>query len=125
MRKLLKKRGCIPDKFVTDKLGSYSAALCELGLAQLHIAGGRLNTRAEVSHPLPGNGLFAKPCEGAKRQRERRMGRFKSPGSMQRFLSVHDAIYNQFNLQRHLISRRTLHQTRAKAFAEWFKIMAA
>jgi hypothetical protein len=65
MRKLLKKQGCIPDKFVTGKLGSYSAALCELGLAQLHIAGGGLNTRAEVSHPLPGSGLFAKPCEGA------------------------------------------------------------
>jgi transposase-like protein len=60
-RKLPKKQGCIPDKFVTDKLDSYFAALCELGLAQLHIAGGRLNTRAEVSHLLPGNGLFAKP----------------------------------------------------------------
>jgi len=46
------------------------------------------------------------------RRRERRMGRFKSPGSMQRFLSVHDAIYNHFNLQRHLISRQTLCQTR-------------
>jgi putative transposase len=59
------------------------------------------------------------------RRRERRMGRFKSPGSMQRFLSVHDAIYNHFNLQRHLISRRNLHLTRAKAFAEWFEIVAA
>jgi putative transposase len=53
------------------------------------------------------------------------MGRFKSPGSMQRFLSVHDAIYNQFNVQRHLIYRRTLHQTRATALAEWREIVAA
>ncbi|QEW25837.1 hypothetical protein RIdsm_01626 [Roseovarius indicus] len=53
------------------------------------------------------------------------MGRFKSPCSMQRFLAVHDAIYNQFNLQRHLISRRTLRQTRAKAMAEWHQIVAA
>jgi len=52
------------------------------------------------------------------------MGRFKSPGSMQRFLSVHDAIYNQFNLQRHLISRPTLRQMRAKAYAEWHQIVA-
>jgi len=112
MRKLLKKQGYVPDEIVTDKLGSYSAALRELGLSHLHVTGGRLNNRAEVSHQLT-------------RRRERRMGRFKSFGSMQRFLSVHDTIYNHFNLHRHLISRRTLHQTRAKAFTEWFEIAAA
>jgi len=69
MRKLLKKQGYIPDAIVTDKLGSYSAALRELGMEHLHVTGGR----------------------------ECRMGRFKSPGTMQRFLSVHDAIYNHFN----------------------------
>ena len=112
LRKLLKKQGYIPDEIVTDKLGSYSAALRELGLSHLHVTGGRLNNRAEVSHQ-------------PTRRRERRMGRFKSPGSMQRFLSVHDAIYNHFNLQRHLISRRTLRQTRTRAFTEWFEIVAA
>jgi putative transposase len=112
MRKLLKKQGYIPDKIVTDKLGSYSAALRELGLVHLHVTGGRLNNRAEVSHQ-------------PTRRRERRMGRFKLPGSMQRFLSVHDAIYNQFNLLRHLESRRTLHRTSAKAFDEWFEVGAA
>ena len=61
MRKLLKKQMYIPDEIVTDKLGSYSAALRELGLTQLHVAGVRLNNQAEVSHPLPGSGLFAKP----------------------------------------------------------------
>lgn len=111
MRKILKKQGYIPDRIVTDKLGSYSAALRELGLSHLHVTGGRLNNRAEVSHQ-------------PTRRQERRMGRFKSPGSMQRFLSIHDAIYNHFNLQRHLISRRTLRQTRAKAFTEWFEIVA-
>jgi putative transposase len=53
------------------------------------------------------------------------MGRFKSPGSMQRFLFTHDAIHNHFNLRRHLISRRTLQQTRALALAEWREIVAA
>jgi putative transposase len=95
MRKLLKKQGYIPDKIVTDKLGSYSAALRDLGLEHLHVTGTRLNNRAEVSHQ-------------PTRRRERRMGRFKSPGSMLRFLSVHDAIYNHFNLQCHLVSRQTL-----------------
>ena len=112
MRKLLKKQGYIPDEIVTDKLGSYSAALRDLGLVHLHVTGGRLNNRAEVSHQ-------------PTRRRERRMGRFKSPGSMQRFLSVHDAIYNHFNLQRHLISRRNFHLTRAKAFTEGFEIVVA
>lgn len=112
MRKLLKKQGYVPDRIVTDKLGSYSAALRELGLNHLHVTGGRSNNRAEVSHQ-------------PTRRRERRMGRFKSPCSMQRFLSVHAAIYNQFNLQRHLISRRTLRQTRAKAMAGWQQIVAA
>jgi putative transposase len=112
MRKLLKKLGYIPNAIVTDKLGSYAAALRELGLEHLHFTGGRLNNRAEVSHQ-------------PTRRRERRMGRFKSPGSMQRFLSVHDAIYNQFNLQRHLISRPVLRQMRASAYVVWNEIVTA
>jgi putative transposase len=78
----LKKQSYIPDKIVTDKLGSYLAALRELGLSHLHVTGGRLNNRAEVSRQ-------------PTRRRERRTGRFKSAGSMQRFLYLHDAIYNQ------------------------------
>jgi hypothetical protein len=36
------------------------------------------------------------------------MQRFKSARSAQRFLSMHAAVHNTFNLQRHLISRSTL-----------------
>ena len=34
MRKLLKKYGFVPDKLVTDDLGSYAAAASDLGIAR-------------------------------------------------------------------------------------------
>jgi putative transposase len=112
MRKLMKKQGFVPDAFVTDKLPSYGAALGDLGLSKRHDFGGRKNNRAENSH-LP------------VRQRERRMQRFKSPGSAQRFLSTHAAIYNIFYTQRHLVSRRTLREFRTAAMEEWRAVVTA
>jgi transposase-like protein len=47
------------------------------------------------------------------------MQRFKSAGSAQSFLSAHAAVHNTFNLQRHLVSRRTLKQFRAEAMEIW------
>jgi len=112
MRKLLKKQGFVPDAFVTDKLPSYGAALSDLGLSKRHDFGGRKNNRAENSH-LP------------FRQRERRMQRFKSPKSAQRFLSTHAAIYNSIYTQRHLISRSTLREFRAEAMEQWLHATAS
>ena len=91
MRKLLKKHGFAPTQITTDKLRSYGAAFRELGLTAHHEQGRRTNSRAEVSH---------QPV----RRRERKMQRFKSPASAQRFVSLHAAAYNTFNLQRHLVS---------------------
>ena len=106
MRKLLKSQGFAPTAIITDKLGSYGAALREFGLSRRHETGGRKNNRAENSH---------QPV----RRREHKMQRFKSPGSAQRFLSIHAAIYNHFNLQRHLISRRHHRLFRIAANASW------
>lgn len=53
------------------------------------------------------------------------MQRFKPQGQAQRFVSTHSAIYNTFNLQRHLLSRKTLRTFRAAAFAEWNAASAA
>jgi putative transposase len=48
-----------------------------------------------------------------------------SPGSAQRFLSMHAAVHNTFNVQRHLLSRRTLHLFRAEAREAWQNATAA
>ncbi len=58
-------------------------------------------------------------------RRERKMQRFKSPGSAQRFLCVHAAVFNTFNVQRHLISRPTLRLFRAEAMTHWNAATAA
>src|SRR3712207_8153617 len=112
MRKLLRKQGFAPTEITTDGLRSYGEAFAEIGLAARHEQGLRQNNRAEVSH---------QPV----RRRERKMQRFKSPGSAQRFLSMHSAAYNTFNVQRHLISRRTLRSFRAEAMAQWHAATAA
>lgn len=112
MRTLLKKHGFAPAVVVTDKLRSYSSAFKDLGLSARHEQGLRQNNRAENSH-LP------------VRRRERKLQRFKSPGSAQRFLSAHAAVYNSFNLERHLISRRTLRAFRAEATDQWNAAVAA
>src|ERR1700690_2274814 len=106
MRKLLRKQGFAPKTLVTDKLRSYGAAKTQLGLSARHEQGLRKNNRAENSH-LPG------------RRRARERQRFKSPGSAQRFLSVHAVVQNTFNVQRHLTSRRTLRVFREEAFQTW------
>ena len=53
------------------------------------------------------------------------MQRFKSPGSAQRFLSSHAAVYNTFNVQRHLTSAQTHRTLRAAAMDTWRTAVAA
>src|SRR3954466_2352961 len=107
MRKLLKKQGMGPDAWVTDKCPAHRAALRELNLNRAaHVQGKRANNRAESSHvPV--------------RRRERKQQGFKSPGSAQRFLSMHAATYNTFTVPRHLASARTHRLFRAEAFETW------
>src|SRR6516165_2801291 len=105
MRKLLKNQGSTPKLLVTDKLRSYASAFRQLRLTCRHEQGLRQNNRAENSHQVV-------------RRRERKLQRFKSAKSAQRFLNMHVAVHNTFNLQRHLISRSTLRIFRAEAAAQ-------
>ncbi len=69
------------------------------------------NNRAENSH-LP------------IRRRERKLQKFKSEASAQRFLTSHAAVYNTFYTQPHLVSRKTLRKTRGDAFRAWNEAVA-
>ena len=102
----------MPKKVTTDKLPSYGAAFRDLHLTCRHDQGLRMNNRAENSHQVV-------------RRRERKMQRFKSARSAQRFLSIHAAVYNTFNLQRHLVSRSILRTFRAEAAEHWQTAVAA
>lgn len=67
---------------------------------------GKAANRAELSHQ-------------PSRVRERGMRRFKSHHQVQRYLSTHAAVYNLFNLGRHLISAEHCRYFRQRAFASW------
>ncbi|MCH7672004.1 MAG: IS6 family transposase [Proteobacteria bacterium] len=69
------------------------------------------NNRAELSHE-------------PTRVRERGMRKFKSMQQAQRFLSAHAAVYNLFNLGRHLVSAENYRYFRLRAFASWDKALA-
>ena len=79
--RLMKKQGRTPKRFITDKLRSYGAAKREIAPGVEHRSHKGLNNRAENSH-LP------------FRKRERAMQGYRSPGSLQRFLSIRSAIRN-------------------------------
>jgi putative transposase len=102
MRMLLKKYAFAPERLVTDDLRSYSAAVRDLGIEWRHERGRWKNDGAENLHQLT-------------RRQERKMQRFKSPGSAQKFLSTHAAVYNTFNGQCHLTSAQTHWALRAAA----------
>jgi transposase-like protein len=113
LRKLLRRNGIHPESFVTDKLASYRAAFRQLHCGDRHRPG-RMpnNNRAENSHLVI-------------RRRERKQQRFKSQRSAQRFLATHTTVYNNFNVQRHLIRRSTLRLFRAEADRTWAAATAA
>ena len=105
-KRLLKTHRDEPRKIVTDKLRSYGVAHRELIPDKIHDTSQYANNRAELSHQ-------------PTRVRERGMRRFKSIIQAQRFLDIHAAVYNLFNLGRHLVSAAHYRLFRIRAFASW------
>ena len=105
-KRMLKKHKGDPRVIVTDKLRSYGVAHRELIPETVHNMVKYANNRAELSHQ-------------PTRVRERGMRRFKSMKQAQRFLNVHAAVYNLFNLGRHLVSAVNYRYFRLRSFASW------
>ena len=110
-KRLIRSHKGEPRKIVTDKLRSYGVAHRELIPDVIHDTSKHANNRAEQSHE-------------ATRVRERGMRRFKSTGQAQRFLDTHAAVYNLFNLGRHLTKAKYYRKFRTGAFLEWERAIA-
>jgi putative transposase len=109
MKKAMRRYGS-PNKIVTDKLRSYSAAAKELGCLDKQVTERWANNRVENSH-LP------------FRRRERAMLRFRRMHSLQKFASIHASFYNLFNSQRSLSKRSTFKLKRDAALKEWRSLL--
>jgi len=105
-KRLMKTYRNEPRKIVTDKLRSYAVAHREFIPDMIHDTTQYANNRAQ-------------PSEQPTRVRERVMRRFKSMRQAQRFLRMHAAVYNLFNLGRHLVSAKNYRFFRLRAFVSW------
>ncbi len=107
----MRKQGS-PTIITTNKLPSYGAAFREIGVADRQLCGGRTNNRCENSH---------RPF----RRRERAIQKFKTPSTLQQFVSYLGQIYNHFNHERHLENRQAYKEKRSAALVECFQICAS
>jgi len=99
----MKRWGFVPKRIITDKLRSYGAAKREVAPGLDHWSHKRLNNRAENSHfPF--------------RKRERVMQGFRSPGGLQRFVSMQSATRNSFSVPARRRSALTIRYHRLEAF---------
>jgi len=99
--RLLRKKGLTPKHIITDKLRSSSAAKRQIMPDVEHRPHKGLNNRAGNSHvPL--------------RKPEQMMQGFRSPGSLQRFVSIFSALRNLFVPPRSKRSALVIHLHRLR-----------
>ena len=89
LKRIMKKYGR-PRSVVTDGLCSYPAAMRDVGNVDRHEVGRRLNNRAENRFG-DANG---------------RCNAFEVRRRCRKFSSVHAQVHNQFNQERHLVTRQ-------------------
>ncbi|EIM73251.1 putative transposase-like protein [Nitratireductor aquibiodomus RA22] len=110
--RLLKKQGIAPKRMITDKLPSYEAARRQVMPTVERWSHKGLNNCAENSHmPL--------------RKREWSMQGFRSPGSLQRFISIFSAVRSLFVSPRSQRSALGIRSHRLRAMAEWNAVTRA
>ena len=110
LKRAMKRYGG-PRAIVTDRLGSYGAAMKVIGVEDRQICGQWRNNRAENSH---------QPF----RRREGAMARFRDIKTLQKFAAAHASIHNHFNQERHLYNRENFKLNRSAALAEWRQLAA-
>ena len=110
LKRAMKRYGG-PRVIVTDRLGSYGAAMKVIGVEDRQICGQWLNNRAENSH---------QPF----RRRAGAMARFRDIKTLQKFAAAHASIHNHFNQERHLYNRENFKLNRSAALAEWRQLAA-
>ena len=104
LKRAMKRYGR-PRVIVTDRLGSYAAAMKVIGVEARQICGQWRNNRAENSHQ-------------AFRRRAGAMARFRDIKTLQQFAAAHASIHNHFNQERHLYNRENFKLNRFAALAE-------
>ena len=110
MRKLLKKYAFAPERLVTDDCGHtpQRPAISALNTWMSAAGGCTIGPRIRISRPDAGSA---------------RCSALRAP--VRRILSTHAAVYNTFNVQRHLTSAQTHRVLRAAAMSTWREIVAA
>ena len=105
LKRTMKRYGR-PKVIVTDRLGSYGAAMNMTGNAAAQTCGRWLNNRAENLH---------QPFW----RRERAIARFRDIKTLLGFAAAHASLHNHFNQARHLYNREDLKLNHSAALAEW------
>ena len=101
-----------PQQIVTDKLGSYRAALRELNLEHIQETRRYKNNQVENSH------LHF-------RRREKMMNRFRSMHSLEKFTAIQSQFQNHFNHQRHIEKREHFKSLRQSSVDAWNEVLVA
>jgi putative transposase len=101
-----------PKQIITDKLGSYRAALRELDMSHLQETQRYKNNQIENSH------LHF-------RRREKIMNRFRSMGLLQKFTAIQSQFQNHFNHERHNEKRQAFKTLRQSSLDTWNEILVA